>query len=247
MHCSDIMYGELPDAVVGVGLGKDRTPVDRCVASFPDNTVVYEDPRLLVDDLVSGRIDAAIRGSMSSSVVLPLLRDALGLEELERVVLMEPQGGRLFCMAPVGIDEGWTIEQKHDLVVKSMPLLKKLGMSGRIAVMSGGRSDDNGRNAVVDSTLSDSAELVRILKSEGYDAYDTQILIENAAQDADLIIAPEGISGNLIFRSLHFLGGAAAMGAPLINTDKVFVDTSRAKTDYTDSIALALKLTERVI
>ena len=247
VHCKDILSSELPDVMVGVGLGKDRTPVDRSIASFPDNTVVYDDPQELVDDLVSGKIDAAIRGNMSSSVVLPLLKKALGLKELERVVLLEPMNGRLFCMAPVGIDEGWTLEQKHDLVIKSMPLLKKLGMDGRIAVMSGGRSDDSGRNDVVDATLSDSAKLVGILKGEGYDAYDAQILIENAVKDADLVIAPEGIAGNLIFRSLHFLGGAVAMGAPLINTDKVWVDTSRAKTDYSDSIALAMKLTERVI
>jgi predicted methyltransferase MtxX (methanogen marker protein 4) len=44
---------------------------------------------------------------------------------------------------------------------------------------------------------------------------------------------------------MHFLAGAGAPGAPLINTDKVFVDTSRAKTDYTDSIVLAMKLCER--
>ena len=61
-------------------------------------------------------------------------------------------------------------------------------------------------------------------------------------EDADLIIAPNGITGNLIFRVMHFLGNAPAFGAPLINSDKVFVDTSRVKTDFTDSIVLAMKL-----
>ena len=40
------------------------------------------------------------------------------------------------------------------------------------------------------------------------------------------------------------VGGAKALGAPVVNTDKVFIDTSRAKTDYRDSIALAMRLTE---
>ena len=65
--------------------------------------------------------------------------------------------------------------------------------------------------------------------------------------EADLVIAPDGISGNIIFRALHFIGGAKALGAPVINTDKIFVDTSRAKTDYVDCIALAMKLTEKII
>ena len=41
---------------------------------------------------------------------------------------------------------------------------------------------------------------------------------------------------------MHFIGNAPAFGAPLINSDKVFVDTSRVKTDFTDCIILAMKL-----
>jgi predicted methyltransferase MtxX (methanogen marker protein 4) len=62
--------------------------------------------------------------------------------------------------------------------------------------------------------------------------------------EADLIIAPDGITGNLIFRTMHFIGDALALGAPVLNIDRVFVDTSRVKTDYIDSIILAMKLAE---
>ncbi len=79
---------------------------------------------------------------------------------------------------------------------------------------------------------------------EGYDAYHSEILLENAVDEADLIIAPDGISGNLLFRSMHFIGGALALGAPVINIGKVYIDTSRAKKDYRDSIMLAMRLTE---
>ena len=85
---------------------------------------------------------------------------------------------------------------------------------------------------------------MKALRGKGYDAYDAEILLESAASEADLIIAPDGISGNIIFRALHFLGGAAALGAPLVNSERIYVDTSRAKTDYRDSIVLAMKLTE---
>jgi predicted methyltransferase MtxX (methanogen marker protein 4) len=123
-------------------------------------------------------------------------------------------------------------------------LLRRVGMGTKVAVMSGGRDDDVGRNDVVDRTIRDAKELVRILTEEGYDAYDAEILIESAVKEADMIVAPDGISGNLIFRTLHFVGGAIALGAPIINTDKVFIDTSRAKKDYKDSIALAMRLSE---
>ena len=32
------------------------------------------------------------------------------------------------------------------------------------------------------------------------------------------------------------------MGAPILNIDKVYIDTSRAKSDYVDAIALASAL-----
>jgi len=60
-----------------------------------------------------------------------------------------------------------------------------------------------------------------------------------------VLIAPDGVSGNLIFRTLHFLGGWDALGAPVLNIGRVYVDTSRAKASYADSIELAASLARR--
>ena len=240
-----LLKGHIPPGVkVGIGCNGTSAKVRDSVRGIEGYATVYTDPEKLVDDLISGKIDAAVRGDMSSSVLLPLLKKKTGVSELERIVLLEPVGGKLVIAAPVGIDEGWTVDQKYDLAVKSIELMKKIGMGTKIAVMSGGRKDDIGRHPTVDNTIKDALELVDRLNSEGYDAYHAEILIENAVEDADLIIAPDGISGNLIFRTMHLIGGALALGAPIINIDKVFIDTSRAKKDYKDSIALAMRLTE---
>ncbi len=240
-----LLKGHIPPGVkVGIGCNGTSAKVRDSVRGIEGYATVYTDPEKLVDDLISGKIDAAVRGDMSSSVLLPLLKKKVGVSELERIVLLEPVGGKLVIAAPVGIDEGWTVDQKYDLAVKSIELMKKIGMGTKIAVMSGGRKDDIGRHPTVDNTIKDALELVDRLNSEGYDAYHAEILIENAVEDADLIIAPDGISGNLIFRTMHLIGGALALGAPIINIDKVFIDTSRAKKDYKDSIALAMRLTE---
>ncbi|MDR1690828.1 MAG: methanogenesis marker protein Mmp4/MtxX [Candidatus Methanoplasma sp.] len=241
----DLLQTDLPDVRVGIGRGTDSKHVENSVHALNVKTVkIYDDPELLVDDLFSGRIDAAVRGDMPSSELLRILKEKAGVKELERLVIMEPKRGRTFFMAPVGIDEGWTIEEKHNIVVKALPLMKKMGAGTKIAVMSGGRKEDKGRNDTVDRTIEDAEKLVSVLRKEGYDAYDAEILIEDAVEEADLIIAPDGITGNLIFRTLHFIGDAVALGAPVLNIDKVFVDTSRVKTDYMDSIILAMKLAE---
>ena len=240
-----LLSGSLPDVKVGIGRGSDAGNVERSVLAMEGHDVeIYDDPNELVDDLVKGKIDAAVRGDMSSSMLLPILKHGLGLPALERVAFMEPAGGRLMILAPVGIDEGWSEDQKYDLASRSAKLAERIGMGSRIAIMSGGRDEDVGRCKVVDRSIENANALAKRLSDDGYDAYSCQILIENAVRDADIIIAPEGITGNIIFRTMHLVCGAKALGAPVVNSGKVFVDTSRAKTDYRDSIALAMKLTE---
>jgi len=244
MDSESLLSRELPDVRVGIGRGTDTGNVERSVGAMKGDISIYDDPQELADDLASGRIDAAVRGDMSASKLLPILKTSLGLKALERVVLMEPAGGKMILLSPVGIDEGWTEDQKVELARKSVALAERIGMGTRIAVMSGGRCEDWGRCKAVDHSIEVARNVAKRLNAEGYDAYHSQILIEDAVREAEIIIAPEGITGNLLFRTMHFIGGAMALGAPVVNSDKVFIDTSRAKTDYRDSIALAMLLTE---
>lgn len=240
-----LLSGDLPDVRVGIGRGTDVGNVERSVLAMDGHDVrIYDDPNELVSDLAEGRIDAAVRGDMSSSMLLPILKKGLGLSALERVAFLEPQGGKLIILSPVGIDEGWTDDQRYDLAVRSAKLARKVGMGDRIAIMSGGRCEDMGRCRAVDRSIESARSIAKRLVADGYDAYHSQILIEDAVREADIIIAPEGITGNIIFRTMHLVGGAKALGAPVVNADRVFIDTSRAKTDYRDSIALAMRLSE---
>ncbi|MDR0508312.1 MAG: methanogenesis marker protein Mmp4/MtxX [Candidatus Methanoplasma sp.] len=241
----DLMQTDLPNVRVGIGSVADSKHVESSVRALNKESVkIYYDPKKLVDDLFSGEIDAAVRGDMSSAELLRILKEKAEVSELERVVIMEPKNGRAFFMAPVGIDEGRTVEEKRRIAVNAIKLMRKMGAGTRIAVMSGGRIGDKGRNEAVDRSISDAEMLVSMLQKEMYDAYHAEILIESAVEEADLIIAPDGVIGNLIFRTLHFIGDAIALGAPVLNIDKVFVDTSRVKTDYIDSIILAMRLAE---
>lgn len=82
------------------------------------------------------------------------------------------------------------------------------------------------------------------LRAKGYEARHFTILVEEAVKECDLIMAPDGITGNLMFRSLHFLGGMRAYGAPVVNLNKIFVDTSRSKLDFSDATSLAAGLVQ---
>ena len=191
----------------------------------------------LVNDLVHHRIEGAVRGTLSASYTLRLLREAAGVDHLERVALLETASGRLFFLAPVGVDEGWTVAEKVALIRRGRDLIRFFGLPDRVGVLSGGRLGDLGRHPAVDRSMAD-AELAARLG----DGIHCEILIEDAVQDCGLVIAPDGITGNLIFRTLAYLGGGNGHGAPVTNIEPVFVDTSRASGDYSQALRLAVAL-----
>jgi len=193
----------------------------------------------LIDDLVAGTIDAAVRGTLPSSPTLKALKKAMGVDHLERIALLETVQGKKFLLTPVGVDEGWTVAEKIELIKKGRVIAKKFGLPEKTCILSGGRLGDIGRHPQVDASMAE-AELVARLSG----ATHCEILIEDAIETCGLIIAPDGISGNLVFRTLTFLGGGHGHGAPVVNISRIFVDSSRASPNYTNALLLAASLLE---
>jgi putative methanogen marker protein 4 len=193
----------------------------------------------LVSDLMSGAIDAAVRGTLPANETLKALKKAAGVDHLERIALLETVYGKKFLFAPVGVDEGWTVDGKLELIQKGRVIAKKFHLPEKVGVLSGGRRGDIGRHEMVDRSIADAELVARLSNAEH-----CEILIEDAVETCGLIIAPDGISGNLAFRTLTFLGGGHGHGAPVVNIDRIFVDTSRASPDYTNALLLAVFLLE---
>ena len=78
----------------------------------------------------------------------------------------------------------------------------------------------------MDKTLNYAEFVTHKALEEGYDVRHYGILIEDAVGEADFILAPDGVSGNLIFRTLVLVAGGYGYGAAVL-IDKVFVDSSR--------------------
>ncbi len=194
----------------------------------------------MIEDLCSGTIDAAVRGSLPANHTLSLLREKTGVPFLERIALLETASGKRFLLAPVGVDEGWTVEEKISFVERARPMAEAFGLSSRVGIMSGGRVGDIGRHPRVDRTIEDALE---VAAATGGDH--VEILIEKAAGEYGIIIAPDGISGNLIFRTLALLGEGKAHGAPVANIGRIFVDTSRASSNYSNALFIANSLLKK--
>jgi putative methanogen marker protein 4 len=236
-------------ATVGIGLGDDSRKVLSSVRTAERKgyaqLVTFDSAEGMVSALRHGEVDAAVRGDLSANQAMAEVKAQFSLGHLLRAALMQPKGGRMFFLAPVGVDEGWGVLQKLDFVRFSAPLFQQLGIEMEAGVLSGGRMGDIGRSAEVDRTIHEATEVERLGKAEGFNVEHCQILIEEAVRNKNLVIAPDGISGNIIFRTMHLVDGCISMGAPILNLERVFIDTSRAKKCYADSIALASALVHK--
>jgi putative methanogen marker protein 4 len=195
-----------------------------------------------VSSLRDGEIDAAVRGTLSSSAVLTELKRAFSLPEVLRVAVLEDHGGRPFLLAPVGIDEGMDMQSRLTLARATVKYFEPTGWSIRTGVLSKGRTEDASRGEAIRRSLDEGEQIAAAIRADGGAASHYSILIEDAVKECDLVLAPDGVSGNLMFRTLHFVGGGRAYGAPVVNMDRVFVDTSRGKKDFADSVMLAAGL-----
>jgi putative methanogen marker protein 4 len=193
----------------------------------------------LVDDLAAGTIDAAVRGTLPSNATLKALKIAMGVDHLERIALLETVHGKKFLLSPVGVDEGWTVAEKLELIRKGRVIAERFGLPAKVGVLSGGRLGDIGRHPQVDASMAEAELVARLADATHY-----EILIEDAIESCGLIIAPDGISGNLVFRTLTFLGGGYGHGAPVVNISRIFVDSSRASPNYANALLLAASLLE---
>jgi len=204
----------------------------------------FEDPKELVSALRDNELDAAVRGVLSSSSTLGEIKQAFAMDKVMRTAILEDHNRKPFMLTPVGIDEGKTKRSRVELAKSTISYFASAQWKLKVGVLSKGRPEDAPRGKDIQKSLEEGEEIAAALAAEGQDAKHYAILIEDAIRECDLLVAPDGVVGNLMFRSLHFVGECRAYGAPIVNMAPVFVDTSRAKANFVDSVLLAAGLAE---
>lgn len=215
------------EMIIAAGLGQNKNIVEASKrVNFEVTLTESEDE--LVNMLLNKEADAVLRGSLSASNIMNILRERYG-HDIYRTSVLETKGCK-FLFAPVGIDEGDNLEDKLKIIKLGAEFLLKLGIKPQIGILSGGRPQDIGRSPKIDNSIEEGKELEKIIKNK-YLVKHYFILIEDAIKDnVNFILAPDGISGNLIFRTLVFLGSGKSYGAVTLGIDEIFLDTSRSQT-----------------
>ncbi len=210
---------------IAAGLGKNKNIVE-AAADVDFEVILTESEEELSSMLLNKNVDGAVRGSLSSTKILSYLRKEY-IQKIYRASLLELNNHK-FLLAPVGVYEANDLQDKLKIIELGTEFLSKLGIEPKIDVISGTRPETLGINPKVDYFIEESVDLVEKVKNK---FFIKEYLLDDAIQDnANIILAPDGISGNLIFRSLVFLGMTKSYGAVSLGMDEIFIDTSRSQT-----------------
>jgi putative methanogen marker protein 4 len=212
---------------IAAGVGKNKK-IMNAIDALDFDVITTESEDELVELLFNGFADAAIRGSLSASKIMTKLR-AKYPNKISRASFIDLNGNK-FLLAPVGIDEGDNFRQKLQIVEDGAKFLQSMGIKPDVAVLSGGRPQDKGRSIKIDDSIEDGEMLTSKIAEKNIDVKHYFILIEDAIADGkNFIIAPDGISGNLIFRTIALLGLGKSYGAITLGMDEIYIDTSRSQ------------------
>lgn len=232
--------------------------VSREISSQLDiETIITKTPeKELLTLLKTNKVDAIVRGSLQAADMIKIIQQGLTIiskEEItgNRLALIEnPIAGHSFFLSPVGIEEGHTLNDKAKIISQGIKLLSLLDIEPNIAVLAAGiRETDLGRHHLADQTIDDAEFLLNKFSNESKIST-PGILIEQAIDNRkNLIIAMDGISGNLLYRTLVHVGSHQSYGAALLLPQKngqnyVYIDTSHRGTvhDYQRAIMFASAL-----
>lgn len=231
---------------IAIGIGENKN-IFKAIEIFENehniNIVNIENDDDLVNAILDSDIDAVIRGSLPASGVIKQLK--IHFPDISRATYVNGEGHE-FLLTPVGIDEGNTIDEKFKIAINCAEFLKSLSKDPKIAVLADGRKGDYGRSETISQSIDDSEKLTEMIRQNtDFEVKNYYILIEKALKDnCNIIIAPDGIIGNIIFRTLILVNSWPSCGAVTFGIDKPYIDTSRDQSveGYLRSIRFAYHL-----
>ena len=229
---------------VGVGENKNILKAIELFKKQQENIEIIQvtSDEDLARSILDPDITSVVRGSLPASNVMKQLKSEF--PNISRATYVN--GEYEFLLTPVGIDEGNNLDEKLEIAKNCGNFLKTLGKTPKIAVLADGRSGDYGRSEEISASIDESKKLTELIrKNTDFDVENYYILIEKAIKDnCNVIIAPNGIIGNIIFRTLVLLNSWPSYGAVTFGIDKIYIDTSRDQSvdGYVRSLNLAYNL-----
>ena len=236
-------------------IDKEKIELENCEILAAESE--QDAARISVEYIKTGKADILMKGLVSTRIFLKeILNKETGITthgHYSHIGLFEsPYYPKLFGLSDAAININPDISDKRHIIINAVESFHKLGVkTPKVALLAAIEKINPNMKATVDAAK--LAEMNRqkpfadcIL--EGPLALDVAVS-ENAAEhkgiesevagDADILIVPDIASGNVLYKSLTYLGGAIAAGV-LTGTEVPVVLASRTDSEESKIYSIAL-------
>lgn len=191
------------------------------------------------DELISlyaaKKVDGIVRGQADAFKLRDALCRAFGYasSDFVDIALVGDLRGHAYCLGPVSQGQGWTREQKIIAVKGMAHVLRDLGISPKVGVLTAVRPGSRGRNFFLDLSYEVADDCVQWCVKKKIDANNYNIELETALEDGcNIIIPPNGIAGNQMLRMSTFVAGLPLYAMPLIGVKEHIVESFRNEKNF---------------
>lgn len=218
--------------LVGPNAIKDVNGFEKIITENPEEK--------LATMLVNDEIEGIVRGTIDDWKTYETYEKLTGEKYTLNPGLLESPKGHHFFISPASNGEGWKKEERLEIAKGIAGFMKEWDYEPKIAVLTGRRHETYPRkkdlkdelNLILNKTYEDAEWIVEELKKAGYEAKNWAIDANPAVEAGwNVIIPPNGMVGNQMFRVLHFCGGKILF-CPRLGLSRPYEDNSRTEKDY---------------
>ncbi len=210
-----------------------------------------------VELIREGKADIMMKGHISTGPLLKAILDKeKGLRKgglLSHIALYEtPFYHKLIGVTDAAMNVAPTFEEKVEILLNAVELFHKLGITHpKVAVIGAVETVNPKMEATVHAamlTMMNRRNQIKGCLVDGPLAIDNAVskeaalhkgIVSDVAGDADILLTPDINAGNVLYKTMGFLGGAVS-AAVLMGASVPVVLTSRSDTEKSKMLSIAL-------
>ncbi|MCX7954540.1 MAG: bifunctional enoyl-CoA hydratase/phosphate acetyltransferase [Bacteroidales bacterium] len=246
-------------------IGNKKLIIEICLKlniSFSDSNIIDEPndniaAKKAVQIIREGNADILVKGLISTSTLLKAVLDKEnGIRKgalLSHLAFMEsPYYHKLLAIADGGVNIDPTFEEKVSIIENSVEAFHRLGVEcPKIAVVGAVETVNPKMEDTIHAAMLTQMNRRKQIKGcliDGPLAVDNAVskeaaqhkgIVSEVAGDADLILCPDIEAGNIMYKTMGFLGGCTS-AAIIVGAKVPIVLTSRADTEKSKLMSIAL-------
>jgi predicted methyltransferase MtxX (methanogen marker protein 4) len=190
------------------------------------------------------KVDAVFRGNFDAVDLYDAIHElysfvgsvvSVSPTVVKKINTIDANLNALRCFMPISPSNYKGVASKIKDVDANIKFFEEFGVKPRLGFLSAGKPGDVLEGIPeIDRTITEAEFLVNWYKKKGYEAIHFNHQSEYAVRDSDIVVFPDGISGNQGARALMFFGDTVTLGAISVNLPLVYAQTAEAFRDWSD-------------